>query len=549
MVLTNPILSLILAIFTSTLAQAEGVHERFIDTLDRGCATGSCHRAVDGKLPFETLKMFAEQTAPIHQCFETNGCYDATLNSAQGSVCWEACLAGTGGLLGHSGIFHAAIRNGVVLSVMNAAGVDPARSQDMVKMPLSSPPAERDIAASAEDFRSLAAWLTTQAREDFQGIASVRLRSGSVDGVEAACDSFTPPVLRSVTEDFSMEGISMLGCGSAEWPEDPNACLSSFAQADEWINPGSPGLVVKVLRRLEGRSASSFWMRTSPDGRYASTGNGQIEDLKINDRSVQVLDGRIDPAFTPDNKFYIWPNMICPLGPLANRDLTEVGSNVLMSGCVSENVGVYASLGADDTGDVLLISGYSNNNFGGGTRDSSWMPGSEGGFTIRRISGNRLLTDVEPLRVVTPFETDYQISPSGKIMVGRFLRKGGDQAFRIRTLRPDGTTIHPADPNASGVICMKGEKANISFNNRFVTFHHYADGSPQDEGAIDGHANIFVYDIVKKRALRVTQMKDGNKAYFPHFRADGWLIFLVKGADGVETIAASNAALMLQNLP
>lgn len=94
---------------------------------------------------------------------------------------------------------------------------------------------------------------------------------------------------------------------------------------------------------------------------------------------------------------------------------------------------------------------------------------------------------------------------------------------------------------------MKGEKANISFDNRFVAFHHYADGSPQDNGQADGASNIFVYDLKKRKGIRVTNFKGTDGGFFPHFRADGWLIFQIKREDGKELVATSNAALILKN--
>jgi hypothetical protein len=519
----------------------------FIAKLDTGCGTGNCHRAAgQGKLPFGVLQGFANQTTPIHSCLETKNCYADSLTKEAAQQCWTACIEGSGGLGGNGGIFQAAIRAGIVKKISDAAGLDESARDAMLVMPMSNPPPARDIALDIAAFRRMASWMQAEVGADYAGIRAIRPDDGGNAGQEVTCDEFHPKVLEQIIPDYSQDGLKMFGCPGNGFPDDPNKCFGNLALSDA-TDGGTPGLVVKILRRLEGREQSAFWMRSSADGRYASIGNGFIEDLKTDNRKIQVESDSIDPAFSPDNKLYIWPTMICPIAPLGKPSLAKVGPGVKESGCVAADVGVYGSMGTDINGDLLLISGYTNNNFGGGTRDSSQMPGEEGSFSIRRISNNRITE--ENNQYVTPFETDYQISPTGRILVGRLMRKGGQQAFRVRVVRPDGNAINPAETKTSGVICMKGEKANISFDNRFVTFHHYADGSPQDAGAAPGHSNIFVYDILKKRGIRVTNMKNESKAYFPHFRADGWVVFQIKGADGVESIATSNAALVLKAMP
>ena len=101
----------------------------------------------------------------------------------------------------------------------------------------------------------------------------------------------------------------------------------------------------------------------------------------------------------------------------------------------------------------------------------------------------------------------------------------------------------------------------LSFDNRFMVFHHHTQSaelesplklsqqSLQDVGAEMGAANIFVVDLQTRRWHRITNMLGGSKAYFPHFRADGWLYFLVKSGDGREKIVASNAALIMAKNP
>lgn len=81
----------------------------------------------------------------------------------------------------------------------------------------------------------------------------------------------------------------------------------------------------------------------------------------------------------------------------------------------------------------------------GRRNDSNDMPGTDEQFTIRRISNNKI-TEQE-LSFVTPYETDYQISPTGKLVIGRLMSKDHGQAFafawRDRMVRQSILPIPP----------------------------------------------------------------------------------------------------------
>ena len=61
-----------------------------------------------------------------------------------------------------------------------------------------------------------------------------------------------------------------------------------------------------------------------------------------------------------------------------------------------------------------------------------------------------------------------------------------------------------------------------------------------------GTSNIIVVNLVTGVRTRITTMKAGQYALFPHFRSDGWFYFLVRdqGTDK-EYVVASDAALTL----
>ncbi|MFT6821804.1 MAG: hypothetical protein ACJATT_005635 [Myxococcota bacterium] len=45
----------------------------------------------------------------------------------------------------------------------------------------------------------------------------------------------------------------------------------------------------------------------------------------------------------------------------------------------------------------------------------------------------------------------------------------------------------------------------------------------------------------------MTDVSPGEYALFPHFRSDGWIYFVVRNRTNTEWVAASNAALILEN--
>ena len=95
-------------------------------------------------------------------------------------------------------------------------------------------------------------------------------------------------------------------------------------------------------------------------------------------------------------------------------------------------------------------------------------------------------------------------------------------------------------------------------------FHHYlgggaaADIDAREMGLADardpgfaeyarrGAADIYLLDLGTGRRTRVTRMAAGQYALFPHFRADGWIYFLVRTPGTTrESVIASDAALVL----
>ena len=82
------------------------------------------------------------------------------------------------------------------------------------------------------------------------------------------------------------------------------------------------------------------------------------------------------------------------------------------------------------------------------------------------------------------------------------------------------------------------------FDERFLAVHQYTDPNANPQGLPAGTSNIFMTDIMTGTTFQVTNVKAGQRALYPHWRADGWLYFLLKdSASGKESLVASDIAL------
>jgi hypothetical protein len=177
-------------------------------------------------------------------------------------------------------------------------------------------------------------------------------------------------------------------------------------------------------------------------------------------------------------------------------------------------------------------------------------------------------------RVPTPLQGDPMLSPSGRLLVTRL--KG-----REFTTRVDGRDIVTAeqsgyalqlltterdgdDWSASladvGRVCKTGGKAVVSYDERWMVFHHYVTGADAAELGFEsaedpaferylelGASNLYLADLRDGSVHLITQMEPGQYALFPDFRSDGWIYFVVRTLGGDEWFAASDAALLLEN--
>ncbi|MBL9027907.1 MAG: hypothetical protein JNL21_37290 [Myxococcales bacterium] len=367
-------------------------------------------------------------------------------------------------------------------------------------------------------------------------------------------------------------GLLMFGCAGAATTLD---CLSTFPQAGT-LPYGTgweymPGTKLRVLRT--NNYSSSYWTRSSPDGRFVGHGGGASGGSTIVDLATNQeigLDAAYDPGFFPDNSAFMFQATpsgtgICKLS-LLSSGTTYVAFNEPECGSASQ-IGLYQHVGATlGGGDYWAIDGSFVSDNGGFTPtqeqpNAFFNSGADVDITPMVYDG----TSFNPKQMVsqpTPNEGDTIMSPSSLLLMGRVAGGGWNQnGFRLRQLvaTPNGNSYTVIAPEI-GRYCVNGGKPGISYDERWAVLHRYVEDAdavelgfsgPNDPGfqqyASQGAANIYLLDLLTGILRRVTHMKPGQYALYPHFRSDGWVYFMVRtlGSDQ-EHIVASDAALVLE---
>jgi hypothetical protein len=170
-----------------------------------------------------------------------------------------------------------------------------------------------------------------------------------------------------------------------------------------------------------------------------------------------------------------------------------------------------------------------------------------------------------PTSVTLPREGDVIISPSARLLVSRVSGSNGSQSgFILRKLvaTKNGASYTVNTPEIAR-YCLRGGKPAISFDERWMVFHHYVEANDwmalgysaaTDPGFValrdsqtGGAANIFLMELTTGAVRRITTMQPGQYALYPHFRSDGWIYFIVRDRNrNFEWITASNAALVFE---
>ncbi|HTE52968.1 MAG TPA: hypothetical protein VK698_19080 [Kofleriaceae bacterium] len=337
-------------------------------------------------------------------------------------------------------------------------------------------------------------------------------------------------------------GIRMFGCSG----DDPLACFGGADFADrtsDWGNGADADAgSIRQLRELGFRT--SFWTRSSADGRYIGNGGGSSLGSTITDLTTGTnipVDASYDPGFFPDNSGFIFQGAvggagICPQSVLTRYDQIKFTEPECIS-ATGINLYQHVARGVGG-GDYFVINSQFVSDAGHGSADprAFFDSGSTMKFTPMVFNGTTY-APMGPTVVDSPYEGDSVLSPSARLVVSRLAGADGQAlGYVLRRVRATrfGQSYQVDIDQRLATICMPGAKANISFDERFLVTHHYHDGK----------SDILLYDLATGDEHQLTDVPVGTEARYPHFRSDGWIYFLVDSGDS-ETMAASDAAIRL----
>lgn len=371
------------------------------------------------------------------------------------------------------------------------------------------------------------------------------------------------------------DAMLMFGCDGAATTLD---CLGTYPLSSEvpfgagWAH--FPGATLRVLRT--NNYSSSFWTRSSADGRFVGHGGGQSGNSTIVDLFTDTeigIDAAYDPAFFPDNSAFMFQGApggtgICQLNVLGTDTFIDFNEPECNN---QADVGLYQHVGAAlGGGDYWSVDGSFVSDNGGHnptTSNPNAFFGDNSTVTLTpMIYDGSQFTAKPSIEVSTPFEGDTVMSPSSRLLIARVAGGGGwgQSGFRLRKVEavPSGPS-YTVTTDEIGRYCIDGGKPGVSYDERWAVLHRYV----TDEDAVElgftgpgdpafqqyanqGAANVYLLDLVTGLARRVTHMQPGQYALFPHFRSDGWIYFMVRTVGtNQEHIVASDAALTLEPAP
>jgi hypothetical protein len=283
-----------------------------------------------------------------------------------------------------------------------------------------------------------------------------------------------------------------------------------------------------------------------------------------------MASARYDPDFWPDNKGFMFQGtpsqgVFCAQSLLTNPATTRISFSEPQCSKL-DTVGLYQTVGQkigdNSVADHFVVNGkFASDNPGQTASDhdlaATFGPDAKAIIRVMFARGNDAEEGYQVKQSVelpVPFEGDIMMSRSSLLLGARVAGENKPLGYSIRkvtsTFAGDGYRFNLRQ---AGRICMPGNKANFSFDERFLTTHHYLTREDFESDAAwaaykdKGAADIYIADFVTGKKMRITRMKPGQFAIFPHFRSDGWIYFLVRDASDPnakkEYVVASDWAL------
>jgi len=351
--------------------------------------------------------------------------------------------------------------------------------------------------------------------------------------------------------DFRLGTVNITGVAAATKPYRMVNVLSNGSQGAETpaVNNGSRPLPL----------LTSFWTRSSADGRYV----GMSEWVLDLDRWVGRSKGAMikvgapyDPQFSADNKSLSWAGSSAGGIAVCNQSALELTSNDASASfdfdddsCASISSGVYQSLGSPlDPGAPMFMtnSAFHTNDPGNGAIEAGYSSAAFTIFTPMKYNGTTYVV-LPAINLALPFEGDVMLAPSGRLFVSRVSDGTRQTGYRVSKLtsstRGDGSLALSAA--AVGEVALRGGKASFSFDERFLVTHSYAQQADPSLTIEAGSSDIVLVDLASGKGYQLTHVPAGVRALYPHFRADGFIYFVVRdyrSADKREYIVGTDAA-------
>ncbi len=259
------------------------------------------------------------------------------------------------------------------------------------------------------------------------------------------------------------------------------------------------GATVRVLRAVN--YSTFYWMRSSADGRFIADGGGPRNDgagAVIVDLQAALTGGTrdieasasYDPDFFPGNQGFMFQGgaaggSFCAIDLLTNPATTKVSFRE--SQCTKLNsVGLYQTVGQvsgdNSISDIFVVnSTFASDNPGLTSSDSDLQltagPDATMNVHVAVAKGNDADSGYQVTQtttIPTPFQGDTMMSRSGFLIGSRVAGESGMLGYAINRLKyTRAASGYAFALNPIGRICMPGNKANFSFDERFLVTHHY----------------------------------------------------------------------------
>jgi len=388
------------------------------------------------------------------------------------------------------------------------------------------------------------------------------------------CTSSVGPEVAAIVDESALTGwsarnraasILMHGCAGASTASE---CLGTYPLAsDRAIGAGWSVIAGSRARILfEMNYASSYWTRSSADGRFvAHGGSPDGSGAAFIDLQRGVVIGAVasyDPGFFPDNSGFLFQGGGTSL---CEQSVLSVGAPTRITftepGCTTaSSIGLYQHMGASlDGGDYFAVNSAWSGDNGGGADPTLFLDAGASVTFIAMINSGAGFVEDGSTRVAIPWEGSAVLSPSARTLVTQIANSAAEPVGYV--LRRIDVTRSGSGPRTIALpeiarYCVPGGKPAISLDDRWLVTHHRATDAdaidlgftgPTDPGFAPYRnvSNVYLVELATGVTTRITRMAPGQQALFPHFRSDGWLYYIVKTGTLPEYVVATDAAIVL----